>query len=285
MRQNFKQILHKHRSIVFGLVLILIIVITALWAYLISSNDPVSRFMKSIYPAAIVGGDGISLNEYDTAHESALKFSPQATRHTTMEQLVKAHREEVLLRKLGIVVTSKLVNDEMAYLSSNPTGQFNQVLQKYFNNNQKDFEALVVWPRVLDAQLRIKYNSDSRVNAPDYAKAQSILNEIKNGKKFEDVAKVESSDKVTGQLGGDLGFVKQVEILPELAGKLSSMKAGEVLSQVVVSRLGYHLLLLDGVSEQDGTTLYHLKHILIETNGFEEWLAPQLNTISVWRIK
>ncbi len=285
MHPDTKKEFHKYRYLIIGLSLALLIVITALWAYLINSQDPVSRFVKSIYPAAIVDGEGISLNEYDTAHNIALKFDSETSNGLTMDQLVQTHREEALLRKLDVTVNPNLVTNENAYLNSAENGQYTQVLQKYFNGNQKDFERFIAWPRVLDSQLRIKYNLDSKSNTTDYTRAQSILNEIKNGKKFEDVAKLESADKVTAQLGGDLGFVKPQEILPELAEDLTNLKVGEVFGQVVVSRLGYHILFLDGVSEQNGEKLYHLKHILITTQGFDSWLQPQLDRISVWRIK
>ena len=79
------------------------------------------------------------------------------------------------------------------------------------------------------------------------AKAESLRAEIRAGGDFERVAKRESMDAATKELGGDLGWRKRGDLPIELERLLFgtfAIKQGEV-SQVVESPFGYHLLRLD----------------------------------------
>jgi peptidyl-prolyl cis-trans isomerase C len=142
----------------------------------------------------------------------------------------------------------------------------------------------VIIPRVYDTLLRTKYNSDFSLNGAAYTEAQDIIKKIQEGAKFEDVA-LNSDDKITGQLGGDLGFVTPKQVIPELGNLLADLKSGEVAGTAVASRYGYHVLYLSEVAEKDGQKQYHLKHILVTTLGYEQWLDQQLKKIPVRRIK
>jgi parvulin-like peptidyl-prolyl isomerase len=141
-----------------------------------------------------------------------------------------------------------------------------------------------VKPQAYDALLRIKYNSDFAANNDAYNRAENIFSKLDNGQTFEELAKTISDDKVSGQLGGDLGFVTESQILPELAKVLKTVTVGEIKKQLVVSRLGYHVIYPVETSQRDGQKVWHLKHILVQTKGYEEWVKDELTTIQVWHI-
>ncbi len=265
--------------------LLALLVISAGLAYFTSSSDPVTRVFKGLYPAGLAGGRFISLLARDNAQQVALAFDPKASSDAGMNLLVDISKKQQLLGSLGVTVTPQDLAAELNFLNADKESSYDELLQKYFKNDEQLFTDLVLAPRVYEALLAIKYNSDFKLNVSSHANAQSILELAKTGSDFASLAAGSSEDKVTGQLGGDLGFVREDQVLPELAAKLPSLKAGEIYPEIVISRAGYHVLSLTEIAEQNGEKLYHLKHILIKTSGAEQWLTQQLNQISVWRIK
>jgi peptidyl-prolyl cis-trans isomerase SurA len=72
------------------------------------------------------------------------------------------------------------------------------------------------------------------------AKAKDLLDQIKKGAAFEDVAK-KSSDGPTASQGGDLGLFKRGTLSKELEDKTFAMKAGEV-TDVIRTKQGFVVL-------------------------------------------
>lgn len=71
-------------------------------------------------------------------------------------------------------------------------------------------------------------------------KANALLEEIKKGAKFEDVAK-KSSDGPTAAQGGDLGYFKRGTLAKELEDKTFAMKPGDI-SDVIRTKQGFIIL-------------------------------------------
>jgi peptidyl-prolyl cis-trans isomerase SurA len=72
------------------------------------------------------------------------------------------------------------------------------------------------------------------------AKAEEVLQKIKSGAKFEDVAKANSNGP-TAQQGGDLGLFKRGMLAKELEDRTFAMKAGEV-SDIIPTKQGLIIL-------------------------------------------
>ena len=73
-------------------------------------------------------------------------------------------------------------------------------------------------------------------------KAEKVLREAKAGADFSELAK-KYSDDPSGKEGGDLGFLKKGDLLPEFEKALTTMKAGEV-SGLVRTSAGIHIIKL-----------------------------------------
>jgi len=72
-------------------------------------------------------------------------------------------------------------------------------------------------------------------------KAQEILNKIKQGASFEEMARVHSIDKSSGRNGGDLGSFSRGDLNPEFENAALKLNVGE-LSGIVKTSLGYHII-------------------------------------------
>lgn len=231
---------------------------------------------KGWYPAAIVGSGMIRADYWNQGHEIAQKLDPSLAASTISDGLVKTKEEQQLARSADIAA-------ELKFDTAGKDSEYKDLLTRYFNSDQRLFVEFVVKPQAYDAALRIQYNFDFNANGAAYGRAQDILFQIKSGKTFDDLAKTESDDKITGQLGGDLGFVAPGQILPELEKIIMPAKVGEIYPNIVVSRLGYNILYPVETAEQNGQTVWHVKYILVKTPGFEEWLSQQLKKFTVWQ--
>ena len=90
------------------------------------------------------------------------------------------------------------------------------------------------------------------------AKAESILAEIKRGADFALLAKRESMDPTTKETGGDLGWARRGQYVPEFERWVWSLPPGE-LSPVFESPFGFHIVRVDRVAAGE----VKARHILI----------------------
>lgn len=100
------------------------------------------------------------------------------------------------------------------------------------------------------------------VTAADSAEAKNRIEKIRGevvaGAKFEDVAKKQSMDTISGANGGSLGKGTKGRFVPKFEEAAYALKAGE-LSQPVLTPFGWHLIKVDS---RKGDTL-ELRHILV----------------------
>lgn len=97
-----------------------------------------------------------------------------------------------------------------------------------------------------------------------YDKAAALLDSIKTGKDFSELAKKYSDDPGSAAQGGDLGFVKKGVFYPEFEGAAFQLKVGE-LSGIVESPVGYHIIQM---IERRGESI-NTRHILVKIKADE----------------
>jgi len=113
------------------------------------------------------------------------------------------------------------------------------------------------------------------------ARADALRAEIAAGASFEDVARRESADTVSGANGGDLGRGARGRFVPEFERAAYALAVGE-LSQPVLTPFGYHIIRVD---EKKEDTL-GLRHILLRIQPSDssavriDRLADQLATLA-----
>ena len=80
--------------------------------------------------------------------------------------------------------------------------------------------------------------------------AKKIIKELKNGKKFEDLAKKYSKDEASASNGGDLGYFDLNEMVDEFSDAVKELKVDEYTKEPVKSSFGYHIILKTGEKEK-----------------------------------
>lgn len=254
-------------------------------AYATDFTDPWSATVKKFFPASIVGSKYVSVEDTDEFIGLVRRMDPSVTVPAAYQTFLDRQKNEVLLQKLGLRIPSDAVTDEFNFYSRGDSAALTQLLAAYFDGSQKKFIDNVVYPEVVEAKLRIYYNSQVSLNADAWTHAKALLAQIDAGQKFEDLAKTESADQQSAQFGGDMGFFEHGQVLPELENQIVIAKMGVVDQNIIPTRDGLEIIYPIEESEQNGVKSWHAKHILIQTTGFEDWLAGQIVSVSVKTIK
>ncbi|MBL0172626.1 MAG: peptidylprolyl isomerase [Gemmatimonadaceae bacterium] len=147
-----------------------------------------------------------------------------------------------------ILLRPESLTDSAVTVTDAEIGQFYERNRKRFDRPGRAVVSLVSVPRSVTA-------ADS---ADAKSRIEKIRAEIAGGVAFEDVAKRESNDSVSGANGGSLGKIWKGRMTPKFEDAAYALKPGE-LSQPVLTPFGWHLI---KVESHKGDTL-DARHILI----------------------
>jgi peptidyl-prolyl cis-trans isomerase C len=104
-----------------------------------------------------------------------------------------------------------------------------QEAKEYYDKNKDDF---IVAKEIKASHILVKTEDE----------AQKVLSRLKKGEKFEAIAKAVSIDTGSAKNGGDLGFFKKGQMVPEFERAAAALKVGEITSAPVKSPFGYHII-------------------------------------------
>jgi len=94
-------------------------------------------------------------------------------------------------------------------------------------------------------------------------KAKEVISKLKNGEKFEDLAKEYSSDESNKDKGGDLGYFSYGTMEDAFEKATLELKNGEYSKEPVKTSYGYHIILR--VDQKEKTELDSIKSDIIDT--------------------
>ncbi|WP_207537709.1 peptidylprolyl isomerase [Sabulicella rubraurantiaca] len=109
-------------------------------------------------------------------------------------------------------------------------------------------------PKLTDEALRARWERD-RAGRPaeeevrarhilvrEEADARAIIGEIQRGANFEEVARRRSTDPAGRSNGGDLGFFRRNDMVPEFATAAFNLQPGQMTPNPVRSQFGWHVI-------------------------------------------
>ncbi len=120
--------------------------------------------------------------------------------------------------------------------------------------------------------------ASEKIKAKFRLKAQSIMDSIKAGADFAEMAKKYSDDPGSARAGGDLGFVKKGVFYPEFEAAAFKLKQGKI-SEVIESPVGFHIIQL---IERRGESI-NTRHILIKVKADENADLKTIDFLSAIR--
>ncbi|MDQ8158170.1 MAG: peptidyl-prolyl cis-trans isomerase [Gemmatimonadota bacterium] len=214
---------------------------------------------------------------FDIQKYQRLLASPMARQSGMLAGLEAYYRNEIPKQKLfDQIASDAYVSDErlwQSYRDRHDSTQISYVLvgqsaltdtavtvtdaeiAQFFERNKKRFSRP---GRAVVSLLTVPRSVTSADTVQAKTRVDRLRAEIVGGAKFEDIAKRESTDSVSGANGGALGKGGRGRFTPNFETAAYALKTGE-LSQPVLTPFGWHLIRVD---ERKGDTL-DVRHILI----------------------
>jgi peptidyl-prolyl cis-trans isomerase D len=118
-------------------------------------------------------------------------------------------------------------------------------LREYYEANQSQFSV----PEERKAShilIQLEEGADEAAVNAAREKAQSLKARIDAGESFADLAKANSDDPGSAELGGDLGYFGRGIMEPDFEEAAFSLKKGEV-SEPVLTSFGFHIIKVTGI--------------------------------------
>jgi peptidyl-prolyl cis-trans isomerase D len=245
---------------------------------IVVTDDEIKDFARYAPPPWITSEPSLQTEgRFDPAKYQRLLGSPQARQGGLLVQLENYYRSEIPREKLYDQIASGVYVSPtelwQAWRDQHDSAQVSFVgftpapddaaakaisdaeLRTYFEAHKAEFEGP---GRAVLSILTIPRQVTAADSAAARAKATALRQEILSGAKFEDVARRESADTVSGNQGGDLGKNAKGTFVPEFEKAAYATPVGQI-SEPVLSPFGYHLIRVDS---KKGDTL-GLHHILV----------------------
>ena len=152
----------------------------------------------------------------------------------------------------------------------------NAAINDFIEKNIKDKEIEKYYEKEVYGEVKASHilitpsvsedaSTDEKKTAEEEAlkEAKKIIKELKNGKKFADLAKKYSKDEASASNGGDLGYFDLNEMVDEFSDAVKELKVDEYTKEPVKSSFGYHIILKTG--EKEKPKLKDVKDKILET--------------------
>lgn len=230
--------------------------------------------------AATVNGDAIPMSEVESQlnkiasqhktkeQKEIFKKQEKEFRKSILDQLINDKLYEQEAEKMGIKVTDKAVDDEVARTKKRFQSEdaFNKALKdaQFTMDELKDFirinlirkkvnEKVVGKITLSDADAKDYYDKNKeqfkepeqvhlyQIQVKTEEDARKVYDEIAGGSDFGEAAKKYSTDPLSKDKGGDVGFQQKGMMPTELETAAFSIALNEV-SQPIKTQLGFHVI-------------------------------------------
>ncbi|MBI5417909.1 peptidylprolyl isomerase, partial [Candidatus Poribacteria bacterium] len=124
--------------------------------------------------------------------------------------------------------------------------------------------------------IKLMPDADTKQENDTKLKAEEIYKELANGADFKETAKKYSEDPRANE-GGDLGFFRRGDMIPEFEDTLNKLKVGE-FSEPIRTRYGYHIIFVEEKKINPREEEVRANHILVKSENEALEIKKQLNS-------
>ncbi|MCC6134933.1 MAG: peptidylprolyl isomerase [Candidatus Contendobacter sp.] len=209
-------------------------------------------------PVATINGKPIPKSLFDQYAQQlkgrAKVDSPEGVK-ALVDQLVM---EELLLQEAA---KQKLADDpqikqQLQMMQNNLLAS--SVVRKMLADNTPSEDAIKKEYETAVAAMKGKEYKASHILVDTEDKAKAIIEELKKGGSFAELAKTKSSDSSAAQ-GGDLGWFAPSMMVPPFAQAAAKLEKGKYTEQPVQTQFGWHVILLEDTRDATPPSMDELK--------------------------
>ena len=198
---------------------------------------------------AVVNGERIP--------ESVYRLFTLAALQTTPDNLSAEDREQVIDRLIFMYLMANEAEkrglDRERRIAAELELQRLQILARYMTNRYSDenppseAELRAVYDESLPGLLATQYKT-RHILVESEADAKKLINQIKGGADFAELAKKNSTDSTAGD-GGDLGWITVDSVVEPFAEAVKAAIPGTVVSNPIQTQYGWHVILVEEKKE------------------------------------
>jgi peptidyl-prolyl cis-trans isomerase C len=200
---------------------------------------------------AIVNGKTITQQDYDAYAKARIEQNPHQQQVPDAATLVEEMIDRELLLQSAVsdkLDQKPLFQEKLQELRENLLRAM--AVQNYLDTHPIDEATLRKEYDARVAQIKVPSEYKARhILAETEDAAKAILEELKQGKAFGDLAKEKSIDTVSAKNQGDLGWVTKNQVEPEFATALEQLTKGKYTTAPVKTGFGWHIIQLDDIRQ------------------------------------
>lgn len=199
-----------------------------------------------------------------------------------LNRLIENRAIQVIANSRGISVTDEMV-DQGVKRKLDESGSMETVkedLDRLYGWSLDDFKEKIVRSALYEEELNTVFMREDGTLLSAKIRIGEAETALARGASFDQVAK-EYSDGRTAEDGGRLGWFEIGDLTPELRKSVESQRMG-VSGETIESSLGFHIVLVDAMKEEEGKKRYQLRQIFVQKPMFSDWLSSQMRGMKVW---
>lgn len=294
-----------------GLVVIVLIFSVVFGVYRAYAKVSTDRFTETVakilrLPSVKVNGDVAyysdyiddlrairTMRDYDRSHGGpAADYTDQELSDQVISRQVDNLLVSELARQDGIKVDASDLSNVKNNILTNEFGSLDKAaaaIKDRYGWSLDVFENKVMVPFILQNKLNDIMKNDQVEREKIHTTAQTVLDEIKKGADFAQMAKEYGSDG-TSQKGGDLGWFGKGEMVQPFETAAFALKKGQLSPTLVETQYGYHIIQVmdrktEKVKDANGKTTdkvtVQARHILFAFPTLQKKLADTLKKASL----
>ncbi len=291
-----------------GLLIVAIVAVVGTGIFRVYRQGATDRFSRTVasalhLPIAKINGETILYSDYAHDLEAInLKSAYDKSHNGPTANLSNVEKSDQVLWRLSnnalIEASAKKYNvtaspEEIKEIREKILTKFNgdaaaadTQLSAEFGWNLATYEQKVVVPYILGSKIIAILETEPTTRNESRALAQSILDQLKKGADFADLAARYGEDG-SAEDGGDLGWFGRGVMVPQFETPAFKLKKGELSPELVETTYGFHIIKVEDTrvnNEKDPKTNKPVgqeikgRHILIRFASLTRFLNEQTRT-------
>lgn len=218
---------------------------------------------KLLYAQSLL--DSIEVSDEDVNRQLDQVIAYYTQQYGSQERLEKAYgmSTERIRREMKDDTRKNLMADMLKNQKFGQVEVTRREVKEFFETYEDSLGMISEKFEIAHIYINPKSNDKLKQKAKTFA--NTLLDSLRNGADFEELAKNNSDDPGSAAAGGDLGFVKRGVFYPEFESAAFKLKEGQI-SEVIESPVGFHIIEL---MEKRGESI-HARHILLKPKTDDE---------------
>lgn len=317
------QNIEKKKKIRWGRISIILGLVALIILFIPFGSKSLGQMILSSITGSVIGSNNIAAkidNQQITVKElyqeyNALNSDLKSTytKNSLLEELIQEKLIMLEAKKQGLTVTDQEFSETIIQLEQNLISQgytLKQVAELKgltltdFENKIRDqmlikkyLDQVIYVKNIGETEARQFYNTNldnlktkemvnvSHILVKNESDAQQILNKLKNGASFEQLASEYSIDIGTKVRGGNLGFFPKGVMVKEFEDAAFGIENVGDISDVIQTQFGYHILKLYGKKAAETPQFEDIKDQIIQSlqqsENSQELLKYRTNLFSI----